>query len=68
MTLRSGKKSATTPPSRNVAIAQRDAALSLSLGDGGSRRHVARFMLMALYTGTRASAVCAAALKPARAG
>lgn len=29
-----------------------------------SRRHVARFILVALYTGTRAGAVCAAALKP----
>jgi integrase len=30
-----------------------------------SRRHVARFILVALYTGTRAGAVCGAALKPA---
>jgi integrase len=29
-----------------------------------SRRHVARFILVALYTGTRAGAVCAAALQP----
>jgi integrase len=29
-----------------------------------SRRHVARFILVALYTGTRASAVCAASLEP----
>lgn len=29
-----------------------------------SRQHVARFILVALYTGTRASAVCGAALKP----
>lgn len=29
-----------------------------------SRRHVARFMLVALYTGTRAATVCAAALQP----
>lgn len=29
-----------------------------------SRRHVARFILVALYTGTRAAAVCAAALQP----
>lgn len=29
-----------------------------------SRRHVARFMLVALYTGTRAGAICAAALQP----
>jgi hypothetical protein len=30
-----------------------------------SRQHVARFILVALYTGTRASAVCGAALNPA---
>lgn len=29
-----------------------------------SRQHVARFILIALYTGTRASAVCGAALQP----
>lgn len=29
-----------------------------------SRQHVARFIIVALYTGTRAGAVCAAALKP----
>jgi integrase len=29
-----------------------------------SRRHVARFILVALYTGTRAGAVCGAALEP----
>lgn len=29
-----------------------------------SRRHVARFILVGLYTGTRASAICAAALEP----
>ena len=29
-----------------------------------SRQHVARFILVALYTGTRASAVCGAALQP----
>lgn len=29
-----------------------------------SRRHVARFVLVALYTGTRASAICGAALQP----
>ncbi|MBX3546872.1 site-specific integrase [Chelatococcus sp.] len=29
-----------------------------------SRRHVARFILVALYTGTRSSAVCGAALEP----
>ena len=29
-----------------------------------SRRHIARFTLVALYTGTRASSVCAAALQP----
>jgi integrase len=32
--------------------------------DRRSRRHVAKFMLVALYTGTRASAVCGAALEP----
>lgn len=32
--------------------------------DRRSRRHVARFVLVALYTGTRASAVCGAALEP----
>jgi integrase len=32
--------------------------------DRRSRRHVAKFILVALYTGTRASAVCAAALEP----
>ena len=31
--------------------------------DRRSRRHVARFILVALYTGTRAGAVCAAALE-----
>jgi len=30
-----------------------------------SRQHVARFVLVALYTGTRASAVCGASLSPA---
>jgi integrase len=30
----------------------------------GSRQHIARFILLALYTGTRASAVCGAALQP----
>jgi len=29
-----------------------------------SRQHIARFILLALYTGTRASAVCGAALEP----
>jgi len=29
-----------------------------------SRRHIAKFILVALYTGTRASAVCGAALEP----
>lgn len=33
--------------------------------DRRTRRHVAKFILVALYTGTRASAVCAAALEPA---
>jgi integrase len=33
--------------------------------DRRSRRHVARFILVALYTGTRAGAVCGAALTPA---
>jgi integrase len=32
--------------------------------DRRSRRHVARFVLVALYSGTRAGAVCAAALEP----
>jgi integrase len=32
--------------------------------DRRSRRHVARFMLVAVYTGTRAGAVCGAALQP----
>jgi integrase len=32
--------------------------------DRRSRRHVARFILVGLYTGTRAGAVCAAALQP----
>jgi len=31
-----------------------------------SRRHVARFILVALYTGTRAGAVCAASLGPVK--
>lgn len=30
-----------------------------------SRRHVARFLLVALYTGTRASTICSAAIRPA---
>ena len=34
------------------------------LTDRRTRRHVARFILVGLYTGTRASAVCAAALEP----
>ena len=33
--------------------------------DRRSRRHVARFMLVALYTGTRSSAICGAAIRPA---
>jgi integrase len=32
--------------------------------DRRTRRHVARFLLVALYTGTRVGAVCAAALEP----
>ena len=32
--------------------------------DRQTRRHVAKFILVALYSGTRASAVCAAALQP----
>ncbi len=32
--------------------------------DRRSRQHIARFILVALYTGTRASAVCGAALQP----
>lgn len=32
--------------------------------DRRSRRHVARFILVALYTGTRAGAVCAASFEP----
>jgi integrase len=32
--------------------------------DRRSRRHIAQFILVALYTGTRASAVCGAALQP----
>jgi integrase len=32
--------------------------------DRRSRRHVAKFILLALYTGTRAAAVCTAALEP----
>jgi integrase len=32
--------------------------------DRRSRQHVAKFVLVALYTGTRASAVCGAALEP----
>jgi hypothetical protein len=32
--------------------------------DRRSRQHVAKFILLALYTGTRASAVCGAALEP----
>lgn len=32
--------------------------------DRATRRHVARFILVAVYTGTRAGAVCAAALEP----
>jgi integrase len=32
--------------------------------DRRSRQHVAKFILVALYTGTRASAVCGAAFKP----
>jgi integrase len=33
--------------------------------DRRSRRHVARFILVALYTGTRAGAICAASFTPA---
>lgn len=32
--------------------------------DRHTRRHVARFVLVALYTGTRAGAICSAALQP----
>jgi integrase len=31
-----------------------------------SRRHVARFVLVGLYTGTRASAICGASIRPAK--
>jgi hypothetical protein len=34
------------------------------LTDRRSRQHIAQFILVALYTGTRASAVCGAALQP----
>jgi integrase len=34
------------------------------LTDRHSRRHVARFILVALYTGTRSAAVCAASFEP----
>jgi integrase len=33
--------------------------------DRRSRRHIARFMLVALYTGTRSGAICGAAIRPA---
>ena len=36
--------------------------------DRRTRQHVARFILVALYTGTRAGAVCAAALEPTEGG
>lgn len=36
--------------------------------DRRSRRHVARFVLVALYTGTRAGAVCSASLGPVAGG
>jgi integrase len=32
--------------------------------DRRSRRHIARFILIGLYTGTRAGAICAAAMRP----
>jgi integrase len=35
-----------------------------NLTDRRTRQHVARFILIAVYTGTRAGAVCAAALEP----
>lgn len=34
-------------------------------GGQGKRRHVARFILVGLYTGTRAGAICGAAMAPA---
>jgi integrase len=33
-------------------------------GGQGRRKHVARFILIALFTGTRASAICGAAMEP----
>lgn len=36
------------------------------LTDRASRQHVARFILVALYTGTRAGAVCGAAMRPTK--
>jgi hypothetical protein len=39
--------------------------LSISKPTGRrSRQHIARFILLALYTGTRAGAICGAALQP----
>jgi hypothetical protein len=35
------------------------------LTDRASRQHVARFILVGLYTGTRSGAICGAALSPA---
>ena len=55
------KRSCSTDP---VRLALTENAERYVNTDPRSRQHVARFALIALYTGTRASAICGAALQP----
>ena len=64
------------PPSREIWLARSEAARliwaawtyreqqNLRGTDRHTRRHIARFILIALYTGTRSGAICSAALGP----
>jgi integrase len=52
------------PPRERWLTRDEAARLLRAAWRGQKRRHVARFILVGLYTGTRASAICGAALKP----
>lgn len=52
------------PPRERWLTRDEAARLLWAAWRGQKRRHVARFILVGLYTGTRASAICGAALKP----
>jgi len=55
------------PPARERWLTESEAARLLWAawkGGQGKRKHVARFILVALYTGTRATAICQAAMRP----